>query len=94
VPLTLEMEKKNRRQETVWEKEENLGKVKRVINWDKEARKLYKERTESFVGTDWQDARTIEEILERIKEAIYKAMVFKEIRDEKKESNRTQGLVD
>jgi len=54
--------------------------MKRVINCDKKARKLYKERTGSFVGTDWQNARTIEEKLKRIKEAIYKAMVFKEIK--------------
>jgi len=58
--------------------------VKRVINWDKEARKLYKERTESLAGTDWQDAQTIEEKLERIKEAIYKALVFKEFKMKKR----------
>jgi len=73
MPLTLE--KKNRRQETRGKKED-LGKVKRVINWDKEARKLYKERTESLEGTVWQDARSIEEKWEKIKETIYKEMVF------------------
>jgi len=51
MPLTLEMERKFGRQVTVWEKEEDLRKVKRVINWDKEARKIYKERTELLVGT-------------------------------------------
>ncbi|KMQ86479.1 hypothetical protein RF55_14523 [Lasius niger] len=88
MPLIMELETEednNDREKKVEEKEEEKEEMRRIISWNEEAREMYREKTEEdFKERAEEETWSVEKRWERIKDIILKAIIYKEIKKQKK----------
>lgn len=81
LPLAMMMEGTGRQDaEEGDEEDEELNTGRKIINWDKEARRLYFERTTELGSVEWQKSWSVEEKWRRIKKLIHSALIYKEVK--------------
>ncbi|XP_077282353.1 uncharacterized protein LOC143908534 [Temnothorax americanus] len=85
LPLAMEMEGIGRQvAEEGEEKDEEQNIVRKIINWDRDARRLYDKRTMELGGMEWQKSWAVEEKWSGIKELIHRALIYKEVKKSKR----------